>query len=210
MENNELIKKEKDNVKNDKNEEEEKLHHLEEFMFYKKIPSLLVPPLNFAMVSKGIYRSGFPNKKNFAFLKKLKLKSIMYLSPDEYFEENYKFMKENNIQFFQYKIEGNKEPFKEISYEDISNALTQVLDTRNLPMLIHCNKGRHRVGCLIGCLRKLQNYSMNSIFDEYIRYAGPKLRISDQEFIEIFPVNIIKLNPEYLPESFLKFGRSHY
>ncbi|KAL6628636.1 protein-tyrosine phosphatase [Neocallimastix sp. 'constans'] len=180
-------------------------------MFYKKIPSLLVPPLNFAMVSKGIYRSGFPNKKNFAFLKKLKLKSIMYLSPDEYFEENYKFMKENNIQFFQYKIEGrNKEPFKEISYEDISNALTQVLDTRNLPMLIHCNKGRHRVGCLIGCLRKLQNYSMNSIFDEYIRYAGPKLRISDQEFIEIFPVNIIKLNPEYLPESFLKFGRSHY
>jgi tyrosine-protein phosphatase SIW14 len=51
---------------------------------------------------------------------------------------------------------------------------------------------------------------MNSIFDEYIRYAGPKLRISDQEFIEIFPVNIIKLNPEYLPESFLKFGRSHY
>jgi len=75
-------------------------------MFYKKIPSLLVPPLNFAMVTKGIYRSGFPNKKNFAFLKKLKLKSIMYLSPDEYFEENYQFMKENNIQFFQYKIEG--------------------------------------------------------------------------------------------------------
>eukprot|EP00833_Pecoramyces_ruminatium_P005478 jgi/Orpsp1_1/1179510/evm.model.c7180000069601.2 len=57
------------------------------------------------MVSKGIYRSGFPNTKNFAFLKKLKLKSIMYLSPDEYFEENYQFMKENNIQFFQYKIE---------------------------------------------------------------------------------------------------------
>jgi len=26
---------------------------------------------------------------------------------------------------------------------------------------------------------------MNSIFDEYIRYAGPKLRISDQEVILI-------------------------
>ena len=89
-----------------KNEEEEKLQKLEEFMFYKKIPSLLVPPLNFAMVSQGIYRSGFPNKKNFAFLKKLNLKSIMYLSPDEYFEENYQFMKENNIQFIQIKIEG--------------------------------------------------------------------------------------------------------
>ena len=38
----------------------------------------LVPPLNFAMVSPGVYRSGYPNKKNFPFLKKLGLKSLMY------------------------------------------------------------------------------------------------------------------------------------
>lgn len=39
---------------------------------------VLVPPLNFAMVSKGIYRSGYPNRKNFPFLAKLKLRSILY------------------------------------------------------------------------------------------------------------------------------------
>lgn len=38
---------------------------------------LLIPPLNFAMVAKGVYRSGYPNTKNFAFLKKLGLKSIL-------------------------------------------------------------------------------------------------------------------------------------
>ena len=39
--------------------------------------AVLVPPLNFAMVAPGVYRSGYPNKKNFPFLRKLGLKSIM-------------------------------------------------------------------------------------------------------------------------------------
>jgi hypothetical protein len=39
---------------------------------------LFVPPLNFSIVAKGVYRSGYPNKKNHSFLKKLKLKSILY------------------------------------------------------------------------------------------------------------------------------------
>ncbi|OMJ20699.1 putative tyrosine-protein phosphatase [Smittium culicis] len=39
--------------------------------------SLLVPPLNFAMVAPGIYRSGFPNTRNHNFLLSLGLKKIM-------------------------------------------------------------------------------------------------------------------------------------
>jgi hypothetical protein len=38
---------------------------------------LFIPPLNFSMVAKGVYRSGYPNKKNHRFLTKLGLKSIM-------------------------------------------------------------------------------------------------------------------------------------
>jgi len=37
----------------------------------------LIPPLCFAMVAPGIYRSGYPNKKNFGFLKKLGVKTIV-------------------------------------------------------------------------------------------------------------------------------------
>jgi tyrosine-protein phosphatase SIW14 len=43
------------------------------------IPTVLVPPLNFALVGPGVYRSGYPNRKNFEFLKKLQLKSILYV-----------------------------------------------------------------------------------------------------------------------------------
>ena len=41
----------------------------------------LIPPDNFALVCRGVYRSAFPKKKNFPFLKKLKFKSIMYRMP---------------------------------------------------------------------------------------------------------------------------------
>jgi len=36
-----------------------------------------VPPLNFAMVDNGIFRSGFPDSANFGFMKSLRLRSVM-------------------------------------------------------------------------------------------------------------------------------------
>ena len=39
---------------------------------------LFSPPLNFAMVDNGIFRSGFPDSANFSFLQTFGLRSIMY------------------------------------------------------------------------------------------------------------------------------------
>jgi hypothetical protein len=38
---------------------------------------LLVPPLNFAMVDHGLYRSGFPDVSNLPFLESLRLRSVL-------------------------------------------------------------------------------------------------------------------------------------
>ncbi|RRT62932.1 hypothetical protein B296_00038966 [Ensete ventricosum] len=38
---------------------------------------LLVPPLNFAMVDYGVFRSGFPDAANFGFLRTLSLRSVL-------------------------------------------------------------------------------------------------------------------------------------
>ena len=75
----------------------------------------------------------------------------------------------------------------------MAEVLERVLDKTNHPILVHCNKGKHRVGCLVGCLRKIQQWSNASIFDEYRRFAGvgSKLRIADQEFIELFEIRYI-------------------
>ena len=69
---------------------------------------ILVPPLNFSIVQARIYRSGHPNKKNMPFLKKLQLKTIVYLCADDYAEDNVNFAKENGISIHHVRIEGNK------------------------------------------------------------------------------------------------------
>eukprot|EP00250_Pteridium_aquilinum_P010407 c19364_g1_i2 orf=276-1160(-) len=153
---------------------------------------LLIPPLNFSMVDEGVFRSGYPHKNNLPFLQTLNLRSVVYLCPDPYAALIVEFLKDHNIKLFQHGIEGTKEPFVNIPENVIREALKVVLDKRNRPVLIHCRKGKHRTGCLIGCFRKVQNYALTPIFDEYQRFAGTKARVSDQQFIELFDVSPLK------------------
>jgi hypothetical protein len=45
------------------------------------LPRILYsPPVNFGMVTHGLYRSSFPQKENFTYLRKLGLKSVLYPS----------------------------------------------------------------------------------------------------------------------------------
>jgi tyrosine-protein phosphatase SIW14 len=161
----------------------------------------LDPPDNFAMVNSWVYRSSFPKKRHFPFLQSLKLRSVLTLILEEYPEQNMKFLDDNGITFFQFGIPGNKEPFVQIPHEKITAALVTIMDRRNHPMLIHCNKGKHRTGCLIGCLRKLQQWSLSTVFDEYRRFSFPKSRSMDQEFIELYREHVVwsKVQPSMLP-----------
>ncbi|XP_040381544.1 probable tyrosine-protein phosphatase DSP2 [Oryza brachyantha] len=152
----------------------------------------LVPPLNFAMVDDGIFRSGFPAAANFRFLKSLNLRSIVYLCPEPYPETNTEFLAKNGIKLHQFGIEGRKEPFVNIPDDKIREALKVVLDVRNQPLLIHCKRGKHRTGCVVGCLRKLQKWCLSSVFDEYQRFAAAKARSTDQRFMELFDVSSLK------------------
>ncbi|XP_062152985.1 tyrosine-protein phosphatase DSP1-like isoform X2 [Alnus glutinosa] len=157
-----------------------------------------IPPLNFSMVDNGIFRCGFPDSANFSFLQTLGLRSIICLCPEPYPEANMEFLKSNGIKLFQFGIEGYKEPFVNIPDYTIREALKVVLDVRNHPVLIHCKRGKHRTGCLVGCLRKLQRWCLTSVFDEYQRFAAAKARLSDQRFMELFDVSSLK----HLPMSF--------
>lgn len=153
----------------------------------------VIPPENFSHVVGDIYRSSFPRVENFDFLvKRLKLKSILVLIPEEYPAENLEFMEKAGIKLFQVGMSGNKEPFVNIPSDLLTKALETVLDPQNQPILIHCNRGKHRTGCLIGCIRKLQNWSLTMIFDEYRRFAFPKARALDQQFIEMYDDREIK------------------
>lgn len=162
----------------------------------------LTPPENFAPVINKIYRSSFPQAQNFPFLKKLKLRSVLCLIPEEYPQSHEEFFEKEGIKLFQLGMAGNKEPFVKISADLITDAMKVLLNPANHPILIHCNRGKHRTGCLIGALRRLQGWSLTIIFDEYRKFAAPKERSMDQQFIELYdPTNILRYaeEHEYLP-----------
>ncbi|BAM82990.1 hypothetical protein, conserved [Cyanidioschyzon merolae strain 10D] len=160
---------------------------------------VLIPPLNFSMAAPGIYRSGYPNSMNHAFMKKLQLKTILYLCPEDYSEANTAWCRAHNVQIVQCGILPNKEPFQFIPEDVVADALRVLLDCRNHPILMHCNSGKHRSGVVIGTLRKMQGWSLTSIFDEYRRFAGSKVRILDQQFIELFRIESVTYDKEYAP-----------
>ncbi|CUS24035.1 LAQU0S13e01816g1_1 [Lachancea quebecensis] len=153
----------------------------------------VIPPENFSHVVGEIYRSSFPRPENFSFLQqRIKLKSIMVLIPEEYPQENLEFMARAGIKLFQFGMSGNKEPFVNIPSDLLTSALEVAINPENHPVLIHCNRGKHRTGCLVGCIRRLQNWSLTMIFDEYRRFAFPKARALDQQFIEMYDEDKIK------------------
>ncbi|KAK8590154.1 hypothetical protein V6N13_088935 [Hibiscus sabdariffa] len=149
---------------------------------------VLEPPPNFSMVEEGIYRSSFPRPCNFSFLQTLNLRSIIYLCPEPYPEENLDFLRSQNIRLFQFGIEGKTEPSLATLRDAIRGALKILMDVRNHPILIHCKRGKHRTGSLVGCFRKVQSWCLPAVFEEYQHFAGIKSRTADLRFIETFDI----------------------
>ena len=85
--------------------------------------------------------------------------------------------------------------------DEVSRALSIILEPANRPILIHCNKGKYRVGCIVGCLRKMQGWLHSIIFDEYARFAG--IKVADQE------VSAMRF-PSTLYLHVLMFNVAHY
>ncbi|KAL5143688.1 Tyrosine-protein phosphatase DSP3 [Glycine soja] len=177
--------------------------------------AVLVPPPNFSMVEDCIFRSGLPNPSNFPFLQTLNLRSIILCCVFLMFirgcrigadtcalslirKKIWTSFVRRIFAFFNLELRGKRSRFRALGpvwdismpilKDSIMDALEVLIDVRNHPVLIHCKRGKHRTGCLVGCLRKLQNWCLSSVFEEYQRFAGAKSRTMDLAFIEMFDV----------------------
>ncbi|RDX72884.1 putative tyrosine-protein phosphatase, partial [Mucuna pruriens] len=152
----------------------------------------VIAPTNFSIVEEGIYRSSFPGSSNFSFLETLNLRSIIYLCPEPYPQQNLEFLQSHNIRLFHFAIKGKTDLTVSSARDTILEAVKVLIDVRNHPVLIHCNQGKHRTGCVVGCLRKLQNWCVSSVCEEYKQFAGAKSRATDLRFIETLEVSSLR------------------
>lgn len=161
--------------------------------------ALLVPPLSFALVVPGVFRSAHPSTRNFPFLAGLALKSILYLGEGAYPTESRAHFESAGIEVRLCPLGGNREPFVASDFATLSAALLFACDTRNQPVLVHCNKGKHRTGCFVGVLRRLSGFSLASVFQEYRLFLGAASAASrdlDRLMIECFDLKAFKKNIE--------------
>ena len=151
------------------------------------------PPIAFARVTPGIYRSGFPSNHNLPFLQRLGLRTMIKLEDVEYTGECLKWIKEMGITVTECAVAANQEPFVTADPDEICKALRVLMDVEKHPVLIHSLVGQARVGVVIGCLRRLQRWSLVAIFDEYRRFAGSQASLLDLQTIELFDLSLVHI-----------------
>eukprot|EP00937_MAST-01D_sp_MAST-1D-sp2_P004699 g4699.t1 len=152
----------------------------------------LIPPVNFGMVEENLYRSGVPTEINLPFLERLHLKKVIYLAQDEPDDIFDTFVREYSIEMVQLGSAGRtKAPNLMVTEETVLGALQHMLDPRSYPLLICCHLGRTRTGSVVGCLRKLQRWHLSSIYEEFRRYCGGKVRLKNEQFIELFDTDLV-------------------
>ncbi|GFP79997.1 probable tyrosine-protein phosphatase at1g05000 [Phtheirospermum japonicum] len=160
----------------------------------------LLRPTDFGAVVEGkIYRSAYPLPKYYPFFESLKLRSVICLHPKPYWKNNLEFLEATNIQLIHIGIsDGESVDTMEIPEDAITEALKEVVDERNHPVLIHCLGGKHQTGCLAGCFRKLQNWCLPAILEEYKQFAGEQTRDIDLAFLKEYEVSRLKRLPSSL------------
>ncbi len=157
------------------------------------------PPINFGVVAPGLYRSGYPQAADYPFMRGLGLRTIVTLvgknMPDGY----QAFIDGTGINHQIFDMAGTKK--EEIPLSMMKSIAAVVLDPENYPLLIHCNQGKHRTGCVVGIIRKQSAWDVNAIIQEYTDYAAPKIRMSDIAYIRNFRVSDVpSVKAELLPK----------
>lgn len=153
----------------------------------------LVPPPLYGLVEEDVHRSGQPTVPNFAFIEQLKLKTVVYLSPDISDQVFMDFLRDEGINFIQLGAQKETTPWAPISEEIVLDCLALILDVSKHPILVVDHLGMHRTGVVFGCLRKAQGWALTSIMEEYRRYAGSKTRLQNEQFIELFDVDLVRI-----------------
>ncbi|TPX33399.1 hypothetical protein SmJEL517_g03683 [Synchytrium microbalum] len=146
----------------------------------------LYPPFRFAAVEEDLFRGALPKPRNYRFLLRLHLKTILSLTPQPPPVSMYQFASQNTIQLVHIRVDKPKDSVP-LTYAKVGALLNTIIDPNNLPMFIHCLDGVIVTGVVIMCLRKLQCWNVPSATIEFTRFVKEGVIGSDEaEFIEKF------------------------
>jgi len=96
------------------------------------------------------------------------------------------YVESRKIALFEVDVGINAEPFLSMDHEKIREVIKIVTEPSNRPCLIFCTTGRVRTCCVVGCLRRVAQWSLASIMVEFENFAAKEGKFMDMQFIEDF------------------------
>ncbi|KAF9923891.1 hypothetical protein FBU30_006074 [Linnemannia zychae] len=173
------------------------------------LPAPLIPPFRFGTVEPEVYRGAYPKQRNLRYLKRLKLKTILSLVPDEPDEVFQEFCRQQGIHPIHLSVDKVKDNVP-LTYNRAVEAVQIIIDPDNLPIYVHCLDGAVVTGLVICCLRKLQTWNISSAMGEFLRFLrGGVISSEESVFVEKFgsEIEISKPIPLWLWEGQVTFKK---
>lgn len=152
----------------------------------------LIPPFRFSSVQHELYRGSYPTLKNFRFLRRLQLKTIVSVIPEAPTTDLIEFCTHEKIINHHFCAEKFASDSVTVSPSTVAQILQLMLKQENLPMYIHCLDGANVTGTIIMILRKLQNWTKVATVSEFCRFTRDHgIEKEESEYLSAFSEEIV-------------------
>lgn len=144
----------------------------------------LTPPLNFAMVEEGVYRSAYPTEANVPYLRHIGIRTVVLLSievlpgpvrrslaADVTGKTTFSYATRGPIRVVDvadlstWRVDGRNSG-DDFSRRDVMRALDFAVDRQWHPVLFACPLGELQTSVFVGCMRRYQHWSLAAIVSE--------------------------------------------
>lgn len=152
----------------------------------------LIPPFRHCMIEDALYRGAHPSLKNMRFMRRLHLRTVLSLVPDAAgpSRDLRDYCASERIRHVWHFVEKYDDSFSHTPAL-VASLLSEMVDPRNHPLYIHCRDGAHNTGIVVMCLRRLQNWGLPTIFNEFMRYTKSNLiAYAERRFVESFHATV--------------------
>ncbi|KAJ2009181.1 protein-tyrosine-phosphatase [Coemansia thaxteri] len=157
----------------------------------------LMPPYRFERIQSQVYRGGYPKPRNFRFLRRQRLKTIVSLIPDDQDSLLDDFCQVEGIERIVIQVESPNENVT-VTESTVSRCLELVTNPDKTPLYLHCLDGSNVTGVVVMCLRKLQLWRIASYQSEYLRFEQDGEIIPEEsEFVECYSGRALMLPNPY-------------
>lgn len=125
---------------------------------------------NFGCINPNYYRGAPPDRRDFADLQSLGIRTIIDLQNEGEADEQ-KIVESLGMKFYRIGLTAQSAP----SPDQIAEFLSIVDDPASQPMFVHCAGGRHRTGMMTAIYRLTHDgWTADSAYDEMKQYEFEK------------------------------------